>query len=273
MSACSVCNSPTGDGANLCRTHTTSLTYLLRQIPDKVEIIDREHFDARDELTGIRNYDKTTEHPLGDIIGPIRFDKVTPGLASDLETTITRQDKLAMNPGSATSAEKPLNWNDRASNVRWELCATLSVWALETSKRYEDTRDPVWAVGRDIARIAEWMLRNINTLRLLPDAGEAYAELNDAIRRAENATDRPANATRFVVGPCPELLEDETACPGEVWAFIPISEDRPALMACQNDEGCGQVWNTTQWMRVGERIRRRIQQTGWRPTYRTSDAA
>jgi hypothetical protein len=268
-----VCNSPTGDGANLCRTHTSAITHLLRQIPDRVETVDRNHLDA---------YDRPVHRELRDRnggkipyqLGPelILSERVISGLASDLETTITRQDKLAVTSGAGSSGEKPLNWNERASTIRWELRATLSAWALETSKHHQDSRDPAWAVGPDIARVAEWLLRNINTLRLLTDVGEAYAEINDAIRRAESAIDRPAHAARFVVGPCPEVAEDESACPGEVWAFIPISEDKPAMLVCQNDD-CAHAWNTTQWMRVSLRIRRRIEQIGWRPTYQRASGA
>jgi hypothetical protein len=268
--SCAVCQSPTGDGAYLCRTHTAAITHALGLIPDQVEVIDREHLDSKAEPTGVRDWNKESA-TYGEIIGPILFDKVNPGLASELETTITRQDKLSVNSGAATSGEKPLNWNDRAANIEWELKATCNAWALETSKHREDPRDPLSALGIDLAPVAEWLIRNIHTLRLLPDAGDAYSELIDAIHRAESVIDRSAFATRFVVGPCPEVDGDEVHCPGEVWAFIPVSEEKPALMVCQNDE-CGAAWNTTQWMRAAARIKKRIEETKWQPT-RPCDAA
>lgn len=273
MSACSVCSSPVGDGANLCRTHTSAITHLLRQIPDRVEIVDRNHLDA---------FARPTFRELRDLLGapipyqdgeePIRFERVVTGLASELEVTVTRQDKHGAISGSAPSGEKPLAWNDRASTIRAHLRYTLSTWAAATAKHHQDSRDPAWAAGSDIVRIAEWLLRNHNTLRLIEDAGTAYAEITDAVHRVEKVTDRPANASRFVVGPCPELLEDDSVCPGEIWAFIPSSEDRPALMSCQHG-GCGKEWNTTQWLKVSDRIRRRIVQIGWRRSYRMPGAA
>ncbi len=272
MSACSVCNSPVGDGANLCRTHTSTLTHLLRQIPDREQIIDRKHLDAFGRLVVRELRDRLgaqIPYQLGD--EPIESEKLTLGLASELETTITRQDKLAVTSGAATSGEKPLMFNNRASQVRVELCAAMFRWSGAAAKHHEDTRDPLWVVGLDLVKLAEWLLRNVNTLRLIPDVGEAYAELNNAIRRAESAIDRPAHAARFVVGPCPEMLEDDTRCTGEVWAFIPVSEEKPGMLICTHEEP-QHSWNTTQWLRVGPRIRQRIEATGWRPTIRR-DAA
>lgn len=257
QSGCQICSSPTGDGANLCRTHTAALTHLLRQIPDQVEIVDRGFLDAYDRPV-VREIRDRSGYPIPYQLGddPILAEKVNPGLASELETTITRQDKLAVTSGPATSGEKPLNWNNRASEIAWDLKSTINAWALEASKRDEDPRDPLAALGIEMAPVAEWLIRNINTLRLLPDVGEAYSELTDAIKRAESAIDRSAFSSRFVVGPCPEKDDEDVQCPGEVWAFVPIDLEKPAIMTCQN-EACGATWNTTQWRRIGERILKR----------------
>ena len=277
MSECSVCSSPTGDSARLCRTHTAALTHLLRQIPDRTETIDRKHPDAFGQPTFRELRDRfgaPIPYQLGE--DPIEFERVIPGVASDLETTITRQDKHAARAGVATSGEKPLAWNDKASTAKWHLRSVLSTWAAVTAEYHCDPRDPAWSAGIDIVRISEWLVRNIHTVRLIADVGTAYAEITDAVHRAEKVTDRPRNASRFVVGPCPEELEDDqgrvTVCPGEIWAFIPSSEDRPAMMECRNGS-CGKEWNTTQWLKISDRIRRRIKLIGWRRTYRMPGAA
>lgn len=256
--ACDVCSAPTGDGALLCRTHFAQILHLLRQIPDHTETVDRDHRDAADRPT-YRDLRDRTGHPIPYQPGPdpITADKTTPGLASELQTTVTRQDKVTVTSGSKTSGEKPLAWNDRASDIHCDLWSTVNAWALAVSRQHEDPRDPLADVSQDLVPVTEWLLRNADTLRLHPEAGEAYRELTDAIQRAWAVIDRPGTRTRFFVGPCPETDEDDVACPGEVWAFIPTSEDKPAMLVCQNDE-CGAAWNTTQWMRVGGRILQKI---------------
>lgn len=262
MSDCQVCDAPC-EGANLCRTHTRALTHLLEQIPDSTETDCRDHRDAhgnpvyrelRDRLGAPIPY--TTSHD------PITADKTIPGLASDLETTATRQDRLGVTSETRTTSEKPLVWNDRASIVAVDLNTTLNAWALDVARHHQDPRDPLQPVDHaDTGAVAEWLARNIHTLTQLADAGQAHNEIVDAHHRALAAIDYPNIRTKFLVGPCPELLGDQhdEPCPGEVWAFIPTSEHEPAWLRCQNED-CGAGWNTTQWNRVGDRIQRRKRQ-------------
>lgn len=177
-------------------------------------------------------------------------------LWAELQITITRQDKL-MPTSDRPGGEKPMVWNENGSQVAWELQTTLNAWALDVSRLGQDERDLLADVAHhDVPELARWLVRNMHTLRMLGDAGQCFEEIVDAIRRGRRAIDRPENRTRFQVGPCPEQA-NEGACDGEVWAFIPTSEDKISFMRCQ---ACGAEWDTTQWLRVGRRMLARIHQ-------------
>lgn len=202
-----------------------------------------------------RTHTDELDRELGDV----------PELVGELEVTRTRQDRLTERYG-AKAAEKPLEWSERAAEKASELWLTLSAWALDLSQRGEDERDRLAAVGTyDTAEVARWLARNMRELRQHPEAGTAFDEITDAIRQARRVVDRPAIATRFEVGPCPEIVavdpHDDVAgtapCAGKVWAFIPAEPERAALLQCQ---ACGESWNTTQWLRVGKRMLTRIAQ-------------
>lgn len=177
-------------------------------------------------------------------------------LWAELQITITRQDKL-MPTSDRPGGEKPMVWNENASQVAWELQATLNAWCLDVSRLGEDERDLLAPIPQhDVPELARWLVRNMHTLRQHGEAGTCFEEIVDAIRRGRRAIDRPENRTRFQVGPCPETVEDG-ACDGEVWAFIPTSEDKISFMKCL---GCGAEWDTTQWLRVGRRMLTRMHQ-------------
>lgn len=218
---CGVCGAPSGDGLHLCRTHTDNLERDLRGVED---------------------------------------------LVRELDITLTRQDRVNPANSIGKSAERPLAWNENAAAKRFELWATLNAWALDTSKLGEDDRDQLIAVpADDTPGVAGWLIRNLPTLRRHREAGIACDEITDAIGGARRAIDRPAAATRFRAGPCPELVITEKEpgsdvtelvyCDGDVWAFIPIDPDELAYLRCQ---GCDSSWDTTQWMRIGQRMLARI---------------
>jgi len=183
-------------------------------------------------------------------------------LVRELDITLTRQDRMNAANSVGRSAEKPLVWNENAAAKRFELWATLNAWALEASKLGEDDRDRLAAVpAEDTPGVAAWLIRNLPTLRRHPEAGTAVDEIGDAIHGARRAIDRPAAATRFRAGPCPELVTTDPAaddyrhCDGDVWAFIPVDPDELAYLRCQ---ACDSRWDTTQWMRMGQRMLARI---------------
>ncbi|MPZ27528.1 MAG: hypothetical protein GEV12_14245 [Micromonosporaceae bacterium] len=102
-----------------------------------------------------------------------------------------------------------------------------------------------------VAASMRWLAGQLGWLRYREYAGEAWRDLRDVTGWLHRAVDRPANRTRFPVGPCPEITAGGVPCAGQVTAVIPAREDRPALMECGT---CGERWPTIQWARVGRRM-------------------
>jgi hypothetical protein len=216
VSQCQKCGARTGDNAQLCRKHAARLVRQLSQVP---------------------------------------------ALVNDLLITATRQDRLASHSETKSSADTPLVWNESASAVAIELNATINGWALTVAQVLataptDDPLTPHTVPAHDTTAVARWLLRHVTTLIAHDEAGRAHTDINAAVRRARDATDRPDIRARFAVGPCPEDV-DNHPCPGVVWAHIPVDESLPALMRCTEHTTCGAVWNTSQWLRAGERILRR----------------
>lgn len=181
-----------------------------------------------------------------------------PGILIDLRTTISRQDKISGSAGRA--AEDPVPFNERAALTDAGLRRQLITTAMATARRYADERDPLWAsASQSAAEISRWLMRNLATLGQLPDAGEHLRQLDSAVYRARQATDRPQVRTRFPVGPCPRVRPPEEPepgqCRGEVWAIVPDDENDPAWLRCLT---CSARWDTTQWRRVARQILRRM---------------
>lgn len=183
-----------------------------------------------------------------------------PGLLIDLTVTVSRQARMTEHSGKP--AESPLPWDDRASLADSRLKASLLNAALAVQARamipVDDSLNQALAIGMDEA--ARWLIRQIQILVCLPEVGELWAEIDGCVYRARAATDRPQVRTRFLVGPCPQDQRDDDEhpgqpCPGEVWATIPDSEEDPAWLRCMT---CDSRWDSTQWRRVGQRIRARM---------------
>jgi hypothetical protein len=112
--------------------------------------------------------------------------------------------------------------------------------------------------------MARFLLANVEWLRHHEAGADAVDELTGDMRTARRVIDVPANRTTFPVGPCPEVTGHQAtstglqypllACPGEVRAYIPNTEDQPARLECT---ACHTVWESWQWLRAGRRIKDR----------------
>lgn len=179
---CGVCTAPTPQGIYLCKTHLEQLA---------------------DELTAIPDGHTDDGRPL-------------PGLAADLQVTITRQSRAASQPGRA--AERPLAWNERASIAAVELNAQMNAWAYETATLGEDERDPQAAIHTSNASdLARWLWRNLATAQRLDNAGDMHREILDAITEARRAVDKPVEPSPF--GTCGNNLDDGTECPEFLYGY------------------------------------------------------
>lgn len=132
-------------------------------------------------------------------------------LVAELDITVTRQARTSANLDGGRSRETPLPWNENASARAFELNATLNGWALDTSKLAEDERDQLIHVHHsDTAGLAQWLSRNLPTLRQHAEAGQAFDEISDSIREAFRAIDRAVEPIPF--GQCGHIFEEGTVC-------------------------------------------------------------
>jgi hypothetical protein len=175
-----------------------------------------------------------------------------PALLDDLSVTLSRQARIGGHTNGSRAFERPLPFDPRASEAGDVLRSTLVGWIRDLHDGAE-----YWPVD-SLHGMALWLYRRLSRLLDHPAAEEAVDEIRFAVGLCKRVTDKPANRTAFAVGPCPELDEQGVQCPGEVRAFIPSTEDRPARMQC---EACGAAWLTFQWLRAGRRILDRIEQT------------
>jgi hypothetical protein len=150
--------------------------------------------------------------------------------------------------GGLASERNVVNWD--ASATARDLADTLTSWCDE------HWLNPAWQVRANAA--ARHLLERTDLLRRHAHVDKLFDEVTDAIRRARAAADRPRNRTTFPVGPCPERDQEGAWCTGDIIAFIPTEDARPARMECRaNPE---HRWTSVQWLRAGKRILDRIQQ-------------
>jgi hypothetical protein len=171
-----------------------------------------------------------------------------PALLDELAVTLTRQDKLGHGEGGnkpTKASEQPLPYGVQASEKLGELRAFLVGWIRDVAETHGHELP-----ADDLRAMSRWLLARLDLLAAHPAADDVYGEITSAVAHGWRACDRAATRTRFIVGPCPEL-DGVAACIGDVWAHIPTSEDKQAVMVCAH---CGATWETHQWLRAGKRI-------------------
>lgn len=182
-------------------------------------------------------------------------------LVDNLHVMEAKQARGGDSGGKPGPAHERMPLNLGAMDAVRELEYRLGTWAMDV------TADRWWPrPGRYIAAEAAGVLAgSMLTIRKHGAVDELVAEVSKAIDDARRTLDVEP-FTRFPVGPCPE---DD--CPRTVFAVCPAEGSaRPALMACYQvvktenrpDLGAGFVhsWNSSQFYRAGERIRRKMDQ-------------
>jgi hypothetical protein len=212
------------------------------------------------------------ERALGDI----------PAVVHQLNLTLAKQTRYA-DRNERVSSEQPLPMDPLASEAIGQLRAHLVQWAsfIQDERAWVKTmRFWTWTwterghnipVVETLTRpanldiLSRWMLHHVEWLRHHEAGHDCVEELTGDMRTARRVIDVPANRTKFAVpGPCPEWMDPGVphgiggtsimCCPGEVWAYIPNTEDQPARLECN---ACHTVWESWQWMRLGKRIKDR----------------
>lgn len=148
--------------------------------------------------------------------GPVGPDRIIPGLATDLDTAITRETRFGTGGGSA-SGETPVLFNTSASEARTILISTLATWtALIAEQR--GLPHPAYLL-RDLAT---FLVEQVTWLRAQAAGAEALDEITAALRNATRVIDRPAD--RKYAGPC-----TTDGCAGEFIAY-----DQARLARCRD---------------------------------------
>lgn len=199
--------------------------------------------------------EETLARDLGDVAA----------LVEDLTITLARQDRIGER-SIGRSSDKPMPFHVKAGTVLADLHARLGSWVSALHDERTGYAGPThercghascgrirpwpWPADNPTA-LAAWLLTYMWRIRRHPAADEMCDEIHATMSDAKRAVDAPANRTAFPVGPCPEVLEDDSACPGEVRAYIPWEETKPARMECGY---CHTLYEPHQWLRAGKRI-------------------
>lgn len=168
--------------------------------------------------------------------------QAVPDVWADLDLTITRQAKLTSGSVGGRTPEKPLPWNERASEAADHLSVLLLGWARVIVATVTTLHGPVCEacthpsclyadLGREPfhhpAAVSEWLGRHAAALIAHPAGPVAVEELLLAVRNARCAIDAPPRDLIYA-GPC-------DACQGDLYA-------RPDALTvacrwCYDDDG------------------------------------
>jgi hypothetical protein len=152
-------------------------------------------------------------------------------LARELETTLTRQTSRT---GGGRSAEVPLPFDPRASELTYVLRNTLVGWVRTLM---EITPGESWP-GDSCESMAAWLSDRRQRLVTHPAAIEAYEELVTAVEGAERIVDRPAE--RVFAGRC-ECGAALYARPGAPQVSCRECDAEPHDVAAKREEMLAQV--------------------------------
>lgn len=145
-------------------------------------------------------------------------------IAETLDDAITRQHGHTTNPKVSGTTEQPLPFNDRASEIGWNLRQTLNAWITETATARHYPQP-----GRlNLIPAARWLRRNIIGLAISDHAQTAADEILDAITTATHHLDRPTRPD--YLGTCTTNTNDGTPCGADLWALT--TDEHIVCRAC-----------------------------------------
>jgi len=144
------------------------------------------------------------------------------------------------------SAEPRLPINPAVATLRDRIPGVLASWARVHVEELNATPPS----GDSPGVLCAWLARSIDWAAAQPWAGEYAAELGELRGRARALIDLPSRP-RATIGDCVERHEGQR-CPGTLTSAIREEHDpRASLIECDT---CGAAWDSTQWMRLGQRI-------------------
>ncbi|MCM6778053.1 hypothetical protein NDR87_30840 [Nocardia sp. CDC159] len=141
-------------------------------------------------------------------------------LATELDVTLARQDRMG-GPGNMArrGAEMPLPLHLAASEAGWVLRNTVTAWARDVC----ETRDIEYPDAAGTADVARWLARNAVSIALSEGAGQAFEEIDAAVKSAQRVIDRPPG--RLYVGPC-GAESDGAQCHADIYVRMGSEEAR-----------------------------------------------
>lgn len=145
------------------------------------------------------------------------------------------------------SAENPLPIDERLAEVRHHIPSVLTSWATLHAREL-DVAGPQF--GASVHQLAAFLARYVDWSAAQEWAGDYVRELGELRARARTLIDLP-RPPRAEVGPCPEY-QDGQRCVGVLRSTVREERDpRPSSIDCDR---CGATWDSTQWMRLGQRV-------------------
>lgn len=170
------------------------------------------------------------------------------GLVRDYTALTLRMTGLSTGeklPYVVHNAEVPLPVPDGIAELRSQIRHDLMYW-VDRHARDGSIRIP--PSGLEPAQLAAWLAVHRDWAAGRDWAGDYVAVLQELRARAQRLIDLP-RIPRSPVTQCPER-----DCDGTLWSTIRDEhEARPSAVAC---DACGTEWDSTQWIRLGQRLRR-----------------
>lgn len=168
--------------------------------------------------------------------------EAVPELVEDLDLAISRQTKLTSGSVGGRSPERPLPWNERASEAADHLSVILMGWARVLNSTVQPLQGPACQdcahpsclyadLGREPHRhpaaAADFLRRHAYALIAHPAGPDAVEEILTAVRNARYATDTPPRDLIYA-GPC-------DVCDADLYARPDAA--RVACRWCRDDDG------------------------------------
>lgn len=136
-------------------------------------------------------------------------------LLQELDATVNGQSQMR-SPNSGMPgkiSERPLSWNEHASQVRAALTETLLGWHTIASSFAGHGPGVLISTSHGAA---VWALGHLNTIYAMPDAGDCVTQVRAAVHQAVKAVDRPPEL--LFCGPCDANLDGLT-CTAQLFAL------------------------------------------------------
>lgn len=134
-----------------------------------------------------------------------------PALLDDLATTLTRQARINQRNGGGRSAETPLPFHIRASDIAEHARSVLTGWVLVIA---ED--DPRNYPADTLLAMCAWLRSRTGHIATHDAAADIHAEITDTAARIQHVIDRPAD--RLYAGTCGTSFAEQHTCEEPLYA-------------------------------------------------------